>query len=49
MKESEADFSYIIYENVSAHNFTNPDGRTYYEDEANMAWASMLVFFNSIF
>lgn len=49
MKESGADFSYIVYGNVPAHNFTNPDGSTYYEDEANMAWASMLVLFDSIF
>ena len=49
MKESEADFSYIIYGNLPAHNFTNPAGNTYYKDEADMAWASMLVFFDSIF
>ncbi|MDX9800157.1 MAG: dienelactone hydrolase family protein [Spirochaetia bacterium] len=49
MKESGADFSYIIYGNLPAHNFTNPAGKTYFEDEANMAWASMLVFFDSIF
>lgn len=49
MKESEADFSYIVYGNLPAHNFTNPESSTYYEDEANMAWASMLVFFDSIF
>jgi dienelactone hydrolase len=49
MKDSGADFSYIIYGNVAAHNFTNPNGRTYYEDEANMAWASMLVFLDSVF
>lgn len=49
MKESEADFSYIVYGNLPAHNFTNPAGKTYFEDEANMAWASMLVFFDSIF
>lgn len=49
LKNSEADFSYVIYENLPAHNFTNPAGQTYYEDEANMAWASMLVFFESIF
>lgn len=49
MQESEADFSYIIYGNVPAHNFTNPAGKTYFEREANMAWASMLVFFDSIF
>ena len=49
MKESEAKFSYIVYGNVPAHNFTNPAGTTYFELEANMAWASMLVFFDSIF
>ena len=49
MKESVSDFSYIIYGNVAAHNFTNPDGSSYFEDEANMAWASMLAFFDSIF
>lgn len=49
MKESGADFSYIIYGNLPAHNFTNPAGSTYYEKEAKMAWASMLVFFDSIF
>lgn len=49
MKESEADFTYIVYGNLPAHNFTNPSGQSYYEDEANMAWASMLVFFDSLF
>jgi dienelactone hydrolase len=49
MKDSGADFSYIIYENVPAHNFTNPEGSTYYEEEANRAWASMLEFFDTIF
>ncbi len=49
MKESGADFSYIIYGNLPAHNFTNPESKTYYKDEAEMAWASMLVFFDSIF
>ena len=49
MKESGADFSYIIYGNLPAHNFTNPESRTFYKDEADMAWASMLVFFDSIF
>lgn len=49
MKENESDFTYVIYGNVPAHNFTNPSGQTYYEDEAKMAWASMLVFFDSIF
>jgi dienelactone hydrolase len=49
MKDSGANFGYIVYGNLPAHNFTNPAGRTYYELEANMAWASMLVFFDSIF
>jgi dienelactone hydrolase len=49
MKEAGADFSYIIFGNLPAHNFTNPKGATYYEDEANLAWASMLTFFDSIF
>lgn len=49
MKESGADFSYIIFGNLPAHNFTNPAGKTYFADEANMAWASMLVFFDSLF
>ena len=49
MKESGADFSYLIFGNLPAHNFTNPEGSSYYENEANLAWASMLTFFDSIF
>ncbi|MCG8573185.1 MAG: dienelactone hydrolase family protein [Spirochaetes bacterium] len=49
MRESGTDFSYIIYGNLPAHNFTNPKGRTYHESEANMAWAAMLTFFDSVF
>ena len=49
MKNSGADFSYIVFGNLPAHNFTNPDGGSYYENEANLAWASMLTFFDSIF
>jgi len=49
MKEAGADFSYIIFGNLPAHNFTNPQGSSYYEDEANLAWASMLSFFDSLF
>jgi dienelactone hydrolase len=49
MKDSGADFSHIVYGNLPAHNFTNPDSQTYYEDEDNMAWASMLVFYDPIF
>ena len=49
MKESEEDFSYVIFGNVPAHNFTNAAGRSYHEIEAEMAWASMLTFFESIF
>lgn len=49
MKTSGADFSYIVFGNLPAHNFTNPSGSSYYEDEANLSWASMLTFFDSIF
>ncbi|MDC7224917.1 MAG: dienelactone hydrolase family protein [Spirochaetales bacterium] len=49
MEASGADFSYVIYGNLPAHNFTNPAGSTYYEAEAEMAWASMLSFFDSLF
>ncbi len=49
MTAAEADFSYIVYGNLPAHNFTNPEGSSYYEDEAEMAWASMLTFFDSLF
>ena len=49
MKNSEADFTHVVFSNLPAHNFTNPDGRSYYETEANLAWASMLKFFDSIF
>ncbi|MDC7226970.1 MAG: dienelactone hydrolase family protein [Spirochaetales bacterium] len=49
MKASGADYTYIIYDNVKAHNFTNPAGSSYYEKEAEMAWDSMLGFFDSIF
>ena len=43
MKNSGADFTYMVFGNLPAHNFTNPDGRSYYENEANLAWASMLT------
>jgi dienelactone hydrolase len=49
MKGGEADFSYIIFGNLPAHNFTNPDGSSYYETEANLAWSAMLTFFDEIF
>jgi dienelactone hydrolase len=49
MKESGADFSYIIFGNLPAHNFTNPSGSSYHENEADLSWASMLTFFDSIF
>lgn len=49
MDESEADYTYIVYDNVNAHNFTNPEGRSYHEDEATQAWESMLGFFDSVF
>jgi dienelactone hydrolase len=49
MKMGGADFAYVVYSNLEAHNFTNPAGSTYYESEAEMAWASMLAFFDEIF
>jgi dienelactone hydrolase len=49
MEDSGADYSYVIYEGVAAHNFTNPAGSTYYEKEANIAWEEMLVFFEGLF
>ena len=49
MDNSGAEYDYIIYDDVAAHNFTNPKGSSYYEKEAAMAWASMLEFFEEIF
>jgi dienelactone hydrolase len=49
MKAAGADYEFIVYKGVKAHNFTNPAGNSYYEKEANMAWKSMLAFFNEIF
>jgi hypothetical protein len=40
MEASGADFEYIIYEDVAAHNFTNPEGSSYFEAETEMAWDS---------
>lgn len=49
MDDAGADYDYVIYEGVAAHNFTNPEGSSYYEKEAMMAWDEMLVFFDEIF
>lgn len=49
MKNAGADFTYIVFGNLPAHNFTNPQGSSYFETEANLAWASMLAFFDDIF
>lgn len=49
MEASGADFEYVIFENLPAHNFTNPQGNSYYEKEAKAAWAQMLTFFDSLF
>lgn len=49
MDEAGADYNYTIYEGVNAHNFTNPEGNSYYEREAMMAWNQMLEFFRDIF
>ena len=49
MDASGAEYTYIIYDDVAAHNFTNPEGDTYFENEAEMAWQEMLDFFDAIF
>ncbi len=49
MASAGADLAYIIFGNLPAHNFTNPRGSSYFEAEANLAWAAMLSFFDSIF
>lgn len=48
MKDAGADFEFIVYPGVNAHNFTNPQGSTYYAKEASMAWDSMKAFFQKI-
>ncbi|WP_053228039.1 dienelactone hydrolase family protein [Spirochaeta cellobiosiphila] len=45
MSNAKADYKYIIYPGVNAHNFTNPSGQTFYPEEASQAWKEMLVFF----
>ncbi len=49
MDSAEAHYQYIIYPDVNAHNFTNPDGNSYYPKEAQDAWDKMLTFFKSVF
>jgi dienelactone hydrolase len=49
MAAAGADYELIVYENVAAHNFTNPDGSTYFPEEAERAWQTMLEFFNQVF
>lgn len=49
MTDNKVDFEYIVYENVAAHNFTNPAGNTYYKYEAEKSWETMLTFFDTIF
>ena len=49
MDNAGADYSLTVYDGVDAHNFTNPEGNSYYENEAMMAWDEMLEFFNDIF
>jgi len=49
MDNAGADYEYIIYPGVKAHNFTNPEGNSYYPEEAMDAWNKMLVFFKGVF
>lgn len=49
LENAGADYEYVVYENVQAHNFTNPDGSSYYEEEAEAAWSQMLSFFDNLF
>ncbi len=49
MNGAGADYRYIIYPDVDAHNFTNPEGRSYYPEEAEAAWKEMLDFFDKRF
>ena len=49
MDSSGADYEYVVFDNVKAHNFTNPDGSSYYEKESRLAWDGMIAFFNGLF
>jgi dienelactone hydrolase len=49
MNAAGADYELIVYEGVNAHNFTNPDGSSYYPEEADRAWKTMLGFFGELF
>jgi dienelactone hydrolase len=42
-------FTAAIYPGVNAHNFTNPEGSSYYPKEADDAWGKMLDFFQEVF
>ncbi len=48
MDSAGADYEYIIYPGVNAHNFTNPEGSSYYPKEAEDAWGRMLTFFKDV-
>ncbi|QEN06542.1 dienelactone hydrolase family protein [Oceanispirochaeta crateris] len=49
MNSAGANYEYVIYPDVNAHNFTNPEGSSYYPEEAEDAWGKMLDFFQEIF
>ncbi len=49
MDSAGADYRYIIYPGVNAHNFTNPEGQSYHPEEAEKAWQEMLGFFEGLF
>lgn len=42
-------FQFVLYPNLPAHNFTDPNSRTYYEAEAMDAWKQSMAFLNKIF
>lgn len=49
MDGAGADYEYVVYPNLPAHNFTNPEGATYHEAEADDAWKRMRAFFTELF
>jgi len=48
MDRAGADYEYVIYPGVNAHNFTNPEGNSYHPEEAENAWGRMLTFFKDV-
>lgn len=48
MADAKADYQFIVYPGVNAHNFTNPEAGSYYPAEAEDAWKKMLAFLEDI-